>query len=253
MTARLLESYAAGRWYAAPDDGTPIADAVTGETVARISSTGLDVPAMLQHARAVGGPALRELTFHQRAGLLKQLALRLMADKDAFYALSRRTGATDRDSAFDVDGGFGTVLSYASKARRELPDGTVVLDGDVEPLGKGGTFAGQPLYTPLRGVAVQINAFNFPVWGFLEKLAPAFLAGVPTVVKPASQTAYVTELVFRRMVETGLLPEGSVQLLAGSATGVLDHLAGQDLVFFTGSASTARKLRSHPAVVAHSV
>ena len=253
MTAPVLESYAAGRWYAAPDEGTPIADAVTGETVARISSTGLDVPAMLEHARTVGGPALRELTFHQRAGLLKQLALRLMADKDEFYTLSRRTGATDRDSAFDVDGGFGTLLSYASKGRRELPDDTVVLDGAVEPLGKQGTFVGQHLYTPLRGVVVQINAFNFPVWGFLEKLAPAFLAGVPSIVKPATQTAYLTQSVVRKIIESGLLPEGSVQLLAGSADGLLDGLAGQDLVFFTGSAATARKLRSHPAVVANTV
>ena len=253
MTAPLLQSHVAGRWYSAPDEGTPIADAVTGETGVRVSSTGLDVPAMLDHARTVGGPALRELTFHQRAGLLKQLGLRLMADKDEFYALSRRTGATDRDSAVDIDGGFGTVLSYASKGRRELPDDTVVLDGPVEPLGRGGTFAGQHLYTPLRGVAVQINAFNFPVWGFLEKLAPAFLAGVPTVVKPASQTAYLTAAVFRAIVESGLLPEGSVQLLAGSAAGLLDGLAGQDLVFFTGSAATARKLRSSPAVVANSV
>ena len=252
-SAPLLESYVAGRWFAAADDGAPVADAVTGETVARVSSTGLDVPAMLDHARTVGGPALRELTFHQRAGLLKQLALKLMADKDEFYAISRRTGATDRDSAVDIDGGFGTVLSYASKAKRELPDDVTVLDGAVEPLGKRGTFAGQHIWTPLRGVAVQINAFNFPVWGFLEKLAPAFLAGVPSIVKPASQTAYLTEAVFRRIVESGLLPEGSVQLLAGSAAGVLDQLGGQDLVFFTGSASTARKLRSTPSVVANSV
>jgi oxepin-CoA hydrolase / 3-oxo-5,6-dehydrosuberyl-CoA semialdehyde dehydrogenase len=253
MTAPLLESYVAGHWYAAPDDGTPIADAVTGDTIARISSTGLDMPVMLAHARSAGGPALRELTFHQRAALLKQLGLRLMAEKDELYAISRHTGATDRDSMIDIDGGFGTLLSYASKARRELPDDTVVLDGPVEPLGKGGTFAGQHLYTPMRGVAIQINAFNFPVWGFLEKLAPAFLAGVPTIVKPASQTAYLTEAVFRKIVESGLLPEGSVQLLAGSATTLLGGLGGQDLVFFTGSAATARKLRSHPAVVANSV
>jgi oxepin-CoA hydrolase/3-oxo-5,6-dehydrosuberyl-CoA semialdehyde dehydrogenase len=253
MTAPMLESYVSGRWFAAADDGAPVADAVTGETVVRVSSTGLDVPAMLDHARSVGGPALRELTFHQRAGLLKALALRLMADKDEFYALSHRTGATDRDNAVDIDGGFGTVLSYASKAKRELPDDTIVLDGAVEPLGKRGTFAGQHLYTSLRGVAVQINAFNFPVWGFLEKLAPAFLAGVPSIVKPASQTAYLTEAVVRRIVESGLLPEGSLQLLAGSAAGVLDLLTGQDLVFFTGSAATARKLRSTPAVVANSV
>jgi oxepin-CoA hydrolase/3-oxo-5,6-dehydrosuberyl-CoA semialdehyde dehydrogenase len=253
MTAPMLESYVAGRWFAADDDGAPIADAVTGETVVRVSSTGLDVDAMLDHARQVGGPALRELTFHQRAALLKAVGLRLMADKDEFYALSHRTGATDRDSAVDVDGGFGTLLSYASKGRRELPDDTVVLDGAAEPLGRRGTFAGQHVYTPLRGVAVQINAFNFPVWGFLEKLAPAFLAGVPTVVKPASQTAYLTEAVVRRIVESELLPEGSLQLLAGSAAGVLDRLAGQDLVFFTGSAATARKLRGTPSVVANSV
>jgi oxepin-CoA hydrolase/3-oxo-5,6-dehydrosuberyl-CoA semialdehyde dehydrogenase len=253
MTAPMLESYVAGRWFAASDEGARVADAVTGETVVRVSSTGLDVPAMLGHARDTGGPALRGLTFHQRAGLLKQLGLRLMADKDAFYALSHRTGATDRDSAVDVDGGFGTVLSYASRAKRELPDDTVVLDGAVEPLGKRGTFAGQHLWTPLRGVAVQINAFNFPVWGFLEKFAPAFLAGVPTIVKPAGQTAYLTEAVVRTMVDSGLLPEGSLQLLSGSAAGVLDELNGQDLVFFTGSAHTARKLRSTPAVVANSV
>jgi len=253
MTAPMLESYVAGGWFAAGDDGAPVADAVTGETVVRVSSTGLDVAAMLDHARTVGGPALRGLTFHQRAGLLKQLGLRLMAGKDELYALSHRTGATDRDNAVDIDGGFGTVLSYASKAKRELPDDVIVLDGAVEPLGKRGTFAGQHLYTPLRGVAVQINAFNFPVWGFLEKLAPAFLAGVPTIVKPASQTAYLTEAVVRRIVESGLLPEGSVQLLSGSAAGVLDQLTGQDLVFFTGSAATARKLRSTPSVVANSV
>src|SRR3954468_8223937 len=253
MTAPLLPSYVAGRWYTAPDEGAPIADAVTGETVVRVSSTGLDVAAMLDHARSVGGPALRELTFHQRAGLLKQLGLRLMAEKDAFYALSRRTGATDRDNGVDVDGGFGTLLSYASKGRRELPDDTVVLDGPVEPLGKRGTFLGQHLYTPLRGVAVQINAFNFPVWGFLEKLAPAFLAGVPTIVKPASQTAYLTAAVVRDVIDSGLLPEGALQLLAGSPAGPLDRLAGQDRVFFPGPAATARKLRSHQAVVANSV
>ena len=253
MSVPLLESYVAGRWYAAPDDGTTLPDAVTGEPVARISSTGLDVRAMLDHARGVGGPALREMTFQQRAAVLKELAVGLMGDKDEFYALSRRTGATDRDTAVDVDGGFGTLLAYASRGRRELPDGTVLIDGAVEQLGKQGTFVARHIYTPLRGVAVQINAFNFPVWGFLEKFAPAFLAGVPSIAKPASSTAYLTEAVFRRIVDSGLLPEGALQLLAGSASGVLDGLAGQDLVFFTGSADTARTLRSHPAVVGNSV
>ena len=192
--SRLLESYVAGQWYAAPDAGTPLPSAVDGSEVARISATGVDLAEMVTYAREVGGPALSAMTFHERAGALKALALTLMAGKAEFYTLSTATGATTRDSGVDIDGGFGTLLSYASKARRELPDSTVFLDGNVEPLGKGGTFLGQHIYTSRRGVAVQINAFNFPVWGFLEKLAPAFIAGVPSIVKPASSTAYLTEL-----------------------------------------------------------
>jgi len=245
----MLQSYVQGQWFTAADAGTPLRSAVTGDEVARISSTGVDVAAMLDYARSVGGPVLRELTFHQRAGQLKALGKLLMAGRDEFYALSTATGATAADSAVDVDGGFGTLLSYASKGTRELPNNTVYLDGDTEPIGRRGTFLGQHIYTSRRGVAVQINAFNFPVWGMLEKLAPAFLAGLPSVVKPASQTAYLTELVFRRIIESGLLPEGSVQLLAGSAQGILDHLGGQDMVGFTGSAGTAAKLRGHPNVV----
>lgn len=244
----VLKSYACGKWFSAEDEGTPLLSAVDAHEVARISSTGLDLQAMTDYAREVGGPALGALTFHERAALLKQLGLMLMAGKDEFYELSRHTGATTRDSGVDIDGGFGTLLSYASKARRELPNDTIALDGDVEPLGKRGTFVGQHVYTSRRGVAVQINAFNFPVWGFLEKLAPAFIAGVPSIVKPASQTAYLTELVFRRIVESGILPEGSVQLLCGSARDLLDHLGGQDSVAFTGSADTAAMLRAHPAV-----
>ncbi|MBY3985630.1 phenylacetic acid degradation bifunctional protein PaaZ [Rhodococcus fascians] len=249
----ILESYAQGRWFVASDAGTPLLSAIDGSEVARISSTGLDVAAMIDYARTVGGPALADLTFHERGGLLKQLGLTLMAGKQEFYELSAHTGATTRDSGVDIDGGFGTVLSYASKARRELPNDTVHLDGSVEQLGKKGTFLGQHIYTSRRGVAVQINAFNFPVWGFLEKLAPAFIAGVPTIVKPASQTAYLTELVFRRIIESGILPEGSVQLLCGSARGIIDHLGGQDSVAFTGSADTAASLRSHSNVVGEGV
>ncbi|WP_032385912.1 phenylacetic acid degradation bifunctional protein PaaZ [Rhodococcoides fascians] len=247
--SRLLESYAQGTWYSATDEGTPLLSAVDGSEIARVSSSGLDVAGMIDYARTVGGPALAALTFHERAALLKQLGLTLLAGKEEFYQLSRHTGATTRDSGVDIDGGFGTVLSYASKARRELPNETVYLDGAIEQLGKKGTFLGQHIYTSRRGVAVQINAYNFPVWGFLEKLAPAFIAGVPSIVKPASQTAYLTELVFRRIIESGLLPEGSIQLLCGSARGVLDHLGGQDSVAFTGSADTAATLRSHPNVV----
>ncbi|SPL98066.1 Aldehyde dehydrogenase, PaaZ [[Actinomadura] parvosata subsp. kistnae] len=245
----LLESYAAGRWFRAADDGEPLLDAATGEEVARISSRGLDVAAMVRHAKDTGGPALRSLTFHERAGLLKALAKHLLERKEELYALSVRTGATARDTAVDVDGGIGTLFSYGSKGVRELPNDTVVLDGGLERLGKGGTFAGQHLYTSRPGVAVQINAFNFPVWGMLEKLGPAFLAGLPTIVKPASQTAYLTELAVRYIIESGILPEGTLQLLAGSARGLLDELTIQDSVAFTGSAHTAGILRRHPNVL----
>ena len=248
MTA-LLESYAAGKWFRASDEGAPLLDAATGEEVARISSTGLDLGAMTEHARQVGGPAVRRLTFHERAGLLKALAKHLSTCKDELYALSTRTGATRRDSMVDIDGGIGTLFSYASKGTRELPNDTIVLDGGLEQLGRGGTFVGQHLYTSRPGVAVQINAFNFPVWGMLEKLAPAFLAGMPTIVKPASQTAYLTELAVRRIVESGILPEGALQLLSGSAGGLLDELRVQDTVAFTGSAHTAGMLRNHVNVL----
>jgi oxepin-CoA hydrolase/3-oxo-5,6-dehydrosuberyl-CoA semialdehyde dehydrogenase len=245
----MLESYAAGQWFRATDEGAPLRDATTGEEVARISSTGLDVPGMVEHAKTVGGPALRDLTFHERAALIKDLAKHLSADKDEFYELSTRTGATKRDSMVDIDGGFGTLFSIASKGTREMPASTVYVDGGVEQLGKTGQFLGEHIYTSRLGVAVQINAFNFPVWGTLEKLAPAFIAGVPSIVKPASQTAYLTELVVRRIVESGILPEGTLQLLSGSASGVLDALTVQDSVAFTGSAHTAGILRSHPNVL----
>lgn len=249
--SRLLESYAAGHWVTGTGEGVPLLDAATGDEVARIARGGPDLGAMAAHARAVGGPAIRALTFHERAGLLKRLAAHLMSDpvKDELYALSVRTGATRRDSAIDIDGGIGTMFSYASKGTRELPNDTVVLDGGLERLGRGGTFVGQHVYTSRPGVAVQINAFNFPVWGMLEKLAPAFLAGLPTIVKPASQTAYLTELCVRHIVESGILPEGSVQLLAGSASGLLDVLEVQDSVAFTGSAHTAGILRTHANVI----
>jgi oxepin-CoA hydrolase/3-oxo-5,6-dehydrosuberyl-CoA semialdehyde dehydrogenase len=246
---RKLESYAAGRWFTADDEGRPLLDASTGDEVARISSAGLDLGEMVAHAKTVGGPALRGLTFHERAGLLKAMAKDLTEHKDAFYELSYATGATRRDSAVDIDGGIGTVFSIASKGTREMPNDTVYLDGGLERLGRGGTFVGQHVYTSRPGVAVQINAFNFPVWGMLEKLAPAFLAGVPTIVKPAAQTAYLTEAVVRRIVESGLLPEGTLQLLCGSPQGLLDELTVQDQVAFTGSAHTAGLLRNHTNVL----
>jgi oxepin-CoA hydrolase / 3-oxo-5,6-dehydrosuberyl-CoA semialdehyde dehydrogenase len=248
-----LRSYVGGAWIDPVEDGRPVLDAVTGAEVARVSSAGIDFGAALGYGRSVGGPALRELTFHQRAALVKSLGLLLREHREELYALSARTGATLADSKFDIDGGIGVLLSYSSKARRELPNDTVLAEGAVEPLGKGGTFVGQHILTPLRGVAVQINAFNFPVWGPLEKFAPAFIAGMPSLVKPATQTAYLTARLVELMVDSGLLPPGSVQLICGSAGGLLDHLGEEDLVSFTGSAATARQLRAHPAVVGRSV
>ncbi|RKS73099.1 oxepin-CoA hydrolase/3-oxo-5,6-dehydrosuberyl-CoA semialdehyde dehydrogenase [Actinomadura pelletieri DSM 43383] len=248
-----LPSYVSGSWHVPTDEGAPLTDAVTGAEIGRISASGVDRGAALEYGRRVGGPVLRELTFHQRAVLLKQLGLHLREHRDELYALSARTGATRTDSMIDVDGGIGVVLSYASKAKRELPNDTVLVEGNVEPLSKGGTFVGQHLCTPLHGVAVQINAFNFPVWGPLEKFAPAFLAGVPSLIKPASQTAYLTARLVELIVESGILPEGTVQLLCGGAGDLLDHLTEQDLVAFTGSASTAHKLRTHPVVTGRSV
>ncbi|MEU6587232.1 phenylacetic acid degradation bifunctional protein PaaZ [Nocardia sp. NPDC046763] len=249
--SRLLQSYVSGRWHTPPDAGQSILSAVDGSEIARVSSTGVDFAAAVHHARSVGGPTLARLTFHERAGLLKALGQSILARKDEFYTVSRATGATDRDSAIDIDGGAGTLLSYASRAKRELPNGTVYLDGGVEQLGKRGTFVAQHVFTTRPGVAVQINAFNFPVWGFLEKLAPAFIAGVPSIVKPASQTAYLTEAIFRHIIESGLLPEGSVQLVCGGTGDLLDQLGGQDSLLFTGSAQTAALLRTHPALVHH--
>jgi oxepin-CoA hydrolase/3-oxo-5,6-dehydrosuberyl-CoA semialdehyde dehydrogenase len=248
----VLESYVGGSW-SGPADGSPVHDAVTGEEIVRVSSDGVDFGAALEYGRTVGGPALRELTFHQRAALCKAAGLLLREHRDELYALSARTGATLADSKFDVDGGIGALLAYASKAKRELPNDRIHVEGSVEALGKGGTFVGQHILTPRHGVAVQINAFNFPVWGPLEKLAPALIAGVPSLIKPASQTAYLTERVVRLIVESGLLPDGAVQFVAGGAGDLLDHLDEQDLLSFTGSASTAARLRTHPNVVARSV
>jgi oxepin-CoA hydrolase/3-oxo-5,6-dehydrosuberyl-CoA semialdehyde dehydrogenase len=248
-----LPSYASGAWHVPSDEGAPLTDAVTGEEVARISSAGIDMGAALEYGRRTGGPALRELTFHQRAALLKTLGLHLREHRDELYALSARTGATLADSKIDVDGGIGVLLAYASKGKRELPNDTVLVDGDVEPLSKGGTFAGRHICTPLQGVAVQINAFNFPVWGPLEKLAPAFLAGMPSLVKPAPQTAYLSARLAQLIIESGILPEGTLQLVCGEPGDLLDHLTEQDVLAFTGSAATGRLLRGHPVVTGRSV
>ncbi|CAM3138085.1 phenylacetic acid degradation bifunctional protein PaaZ [Mycobacterium intermedium] len=249
----MLQSFVSGRWTSADDAGIPLTDASTGVEVARYSTEGLDYAAAVGYARRVGGPALRALTFPERASCLKALGKLLMAGKDEFYPLSFATGATRRDSAVDIDGGIGTLLSYAGKAVRELPNDTIYLDGTTESIGRAGTFVAQHIYSSRPGVAVQINAFNFPVWGMLEKLAPAFLAGVPTIVKPAHQTSYLTEQLVRRIIESGLLPEGALQLACAHPHGLLDELDEHDLVAFTGSAATAARLRVHPNLVDNGV
>ena len=245
----ILPSYVLGRWWT-PADGAEaitVRDASTGAVAARVSTAGLDIGEVLEFARGTGQRSLGALTFHQRAILLKQFAMALTERKQKLYDLSKRAGATERDSLSDVDGGIGVLFTYSSKGRRELPNGQVYLDGPIEPLSKDGSFLGRHVYTRLPGVAVQINAFNFPMWGALEKFAPAFLAGVPSVVKPATPTGYVAEAWVRILVETGLLPAGALQLVSGSVPGLFEQLRLGDLVGFTGSASTAERLRSQAA------
>ncbi|MBU3029457.1 phenylacetic acid degradation bifunctional protein PaaZ [Paracoccus marinaquae] len=251
--ARRLESYVQGAWRAGAGEGKPLADAATGETHALISSDGLDFAGALDWGRETGGAALRRLTIHERALMLRAIGQKLMEMKDEFHAESLVTGATPKDAWPDIEGGIGTMLTFASKARRELPNTKVLTEGAVEGLSRDGSFLGQHILTPLRGVAIHINAFNFPVWGMLEKIAPALIAGMPCLVKPASQTAYLTELVVRRMLAMDILPDGALQLVCGGVGDLLDHVDGQDVVTFTGSAATGQKLRSHPAIVANSV
>lgn len=248
-----VNSFVAGQWIQADESGRRIANAVTGDPLGLAGRASLDTQGLLDHARLKGGPALRAMTFHERAKMLKALALELSRHKDELYRLSHTTGATTPDAMIDVDGGITTMLVYASKGRREMPDGHVYIDGETEMLSRGGTFVGQHVATPLKGVAVHINAFNFPVWGMLEKLSPALLAGMPAIVKPATATCHVTEQCFRRMIASGILPEGAVQLVTGGLGDLLDRLHYQDVVGFTGSAATALKLRSNPHLIENSV
>jgi len=248
-----LRNYVRDQWHLPETGLTALRSATTGEVVAQASTQGLDFASVLRHAREVGGPQLRALTFHERAAMLKALARYLTERKDEFYSVSFATGATRRDSWIDIEGGFGTLFVYASKGTRELPNARVYADGPPEIISKQGTFLGQHICLPLDGVAVHINAFNFPVWGMLEKLAPTLLAGVPAVIKPATATSYLAARVFEAIIASGILPPGSVQLLCGSVGDLFDHLTGQDVVSFTGSASTALRLKTHPTVVAHAV
>ena len=244
-------SYVYGQWHANPE-GQTLLDAVYGRPVAVISSEGVDFAQALAYGREKGA-AIRKLTFHTRARMLRALGTYLMERKEDYYALNALTGATRRDGWVDIEGGIGTLFAYSSMARRELPDERFLPDGKVETLGKGGTFVARHLLVPREGVAVQINAYNFPIWGMLEKFAPSFIAGMPTLVKPAPQTAYLAERMVRDIVASGILPEGALQLVTGEPGDLLDHLEEQDMLAFTGSAATANKLRVHPNIVARAV
>ena len=248
-----LASYAAGRWTPGQGDGTLVLDAVYGAPIALVSSDGLDFAGVARHAREVGGSALRRSTFHERAAMLRALATYLTERKELFYELSFRTGATRRDGWVDIEGGIGTLFSFSSMTRRELPNERFVVEDEPLRISRGGSFLGQHVLVPREGFALHINAFNFPVWGMLEKFAPSFVAGLPCVIKPATQTSYLTERVVRAIVESGILPEGSLQLICGGTGDLFDHLEEQDVVTFTGSAATARRLKVHPNILARSV
>lgn len=247
-----LQNYASGKWITGEGDGQPLFNAITGEQVATASSKGLDFSAMLDYARKVGGPALRKMTFQERGLMLKKLAMHLSLEKEKFYNVSWATGATRADSWIDIEGGIGNLFTYAS-LRRQFPDETFCLDGDAAKLSKNGTFIGHHICVPKEGVAIHINAFNFPVWGMLEKIAVNLLAGVPAIVKPATVTSFLTEAVVKEIDASGILPAGALQLICGSANGILNHVISQDIVTFTGSASTGKMLKAHPRLLEEAV
>lgn len=247
------QSYAQGEWYTGTGKSLPLINAITGEKFGDVVSGGLDYKGMLHYARSKGGEELRKFTFHERARMLKKLAIYLTERKEEFYKISSFTGATRIDSWIDIEGGIGVLYSYASKGRRELPDEKHFVEGPMENLSKGGSFVGIHIGTPLVGTALHINAFNFPVWGMLEKLAPTLLAGMPAIVKPATVTCYLAEAVFRAIIDSKIFPEGSLQLITGSAGDIFDHLDCEDIVTFTGSAETGKKLKSHPSIINNSI
>ena len=248
-----IESYACGAWSPGTDDGVEVRNAINSESIGWVSSKGLDFADILNHGRHNGGPALRKMTIHDRANMLKALALHLLDKKEEFYAVSAKTGATRADGWVDIEGGIGTVFAYSGIARRELPNETFAVEGKTEPLSARGTFVGRHILTPKHGVSLHINAFNFPCWGMLEKIAPSLIAGVPVIVKPATVTSYVTEAMVREIIASGILPEGSLQLICGRTGDMFDHMNEQDSITFTGSASTGRMLKSHPNIVTNSI
>ena len=247
-----LENYITGRWITGDGEGQPLYNAVTGDVIASATTKGLDFKAILDYARTTGNPALRKMTFHERGNMLKALALHLRNHLDTFYRISYQTGATKADSWVDIEGGIGNLFANAS-LRRKFPDESFCLDGESHPLGKANTFMGTHILVPKEGVAVHINAFNFPVWGMLEKIAVNLLAGMPAIVKPATVTSFLTEAVVKEIIASGILPEGALQLVCGSAGDLLDHVTSQDVVTLTGSAATGLQLKAHPVILSESV
>lgn len=248
-----IDSYVCGAWHRGSDDGVEVRNAINGEPIGRVSSTGIDFADVRQHGRTKGGPALRAMTIHDRANMLKTLARHLLEHKKKFYEVSAMTGATKGDSWIDIDGGIGTVFSLMGQARRELPNDTFAVEGNVERLSAEGTFLGRHILVPKQGISLHINAFNFPCWGMLEKITPSLIAGVPVIVKPATVSCYLTEAMVREIIASEILPEGSLQLICGGIGDLFDHLDEQDSVTFTGSASTGRMLKSHPNILNNSV
>ncbi len=252
MSLPQLRNYASGHWVTGDGEGEVLHNAITGEPIFTASSKGLDFGSMMQYARTQAGPVLRKMTFHERGRMLKALAMYLLERKETYYTISRYTGATRADSWVDIEGGIGNLFANAS-LRRQFPDESFYVDGDPALLSKGGTFIGHHIMVPRRGVAIHINAFNFPVWGMLEKIAVNLLAGVPAIVKPATLTSFLTEAVVSDIIASGILPEGSLQLICGSARGILDDVENGDVVTFTGSASTGKMLKAHPRLIEEAV
>ena len=252
LTMRNYENYALGSWIKGDGEGTPLFNAITAKEIGRASSKGLDFAEMMGYARKIGGPTLRKMTFQERGLMLKALALHLHSIKNKFYALSAQTGATKVDSWIDIEGGIGNIFANAS-LRKNFPDLPYHVDGDMAPLSKNGTFIGHHIMMPREGVAIHINAFNFPIWGMLEKIAVNLMAGVPAIVKPATITCFLTEMMVREIVDSKILPEGSLQLICGSARGIIDNVETGDIVTFTGSASTGMMLKSNPRLIEKAV
>jgi oxepin-CoA hydrolase / 3-oxo-5,6-dehydrosuberyl-CoA semialdehyde dehydrogenase len=247
-----LENYITGNWITGDGEGQQLYNAVTGETIATATTKGLDFAAITNYARTVGNPALRKMTFHERGNMLKALAMHLRNHLDKFYQVSYQTGATKADSWVDIEGGIGNLFANAS-LRRKLPDETFCIDGESHNLSLQNTFMGTHILVPKEGVAIHINAFNFPVWGMLEKIAVNLLAGMPAIVKPATVTSYLTEVFVKEIIASKILPKGALQLVCGSAGDLLDHVTSQDVVTFTGSASTGLLLKSNPYILKESV